>query len=115
MPKYSYQREKQPSLCLGFSRFHEFRWLRGIRGIHKLRHDERELFEGDRFRNVRVEAGFDALRVYITENIGRESNDRMAAVAMLLLPASDLFAGLIAIFIWHVQIALKGLLVFCKD
>lgn len=70
--------------------------------VQKFRHDKRELLEFDRLRHIRVEAGFHAFSVDVAQYIGRESDDGMATVSVLLFPASDLFAGLVAVFVRHV-------------
>jgi len=85
---------------------HEFRRLGLIRRIQELGHDQGELFEVDRLGNIRVEARFYALGVDIAKHVGRESNDGDPLVSVLLLPAADLFAGLVAVFVGHVKIAL---------
>lgn len=88
---------------------HEFWRLGRIGRVQESCHYERELFELDRLRHVRIEAGFYALGVNVTEHVRREGNDGMAAVTVLLLPSSDLLASLIAIFVRHVQVALHVL------
>jgi hypothetical protein len=90
-----------------FLQLHKFWGFRRIGRIYEFGHDEREFLESDWLRDVGIEASLDALCVDIAENVGGKSNDRVPAVPVFLLPTSDLFAGLIAIFVRHVEIALQ--------
>lgn len=86
---------------------HEFWGFRRIGWVQKLRHDEGELLELDRFRNVRVEASFHALLVNIAEDVCRERDDRMTTVSILLFPSPNFLAGLVAILVRHMEVALS--------
>lgn len=81
--------------------------FRRIQRIYEFRHDKRQFFKSDGFGDVRIEARLDAFRIDVAEDVCGECDDRVAPMAVLLFPASDLFAGLVAIFIWHVEIALR--------
>lgn len=85
---------------------HKLRRLRLVRRIQKLGHDERKLLEFYRLRNIRVEAGVDALCVDVPEDICRKCNDGVSSVSVFLFPSTDLLAGLVAVFVGHVQVAL---------
>lgn len=54
-----------PSLLL-----HEGRLLRGVGWIQEFGHGKRELLELYRLRDIRIEARFYALCVYITQDVG---------------------------------------------
>ena len=92
-----------------FLHLHKFWGFRRIGRIYEFGHDEREFLESNWLRDVRVEASLDALCVDIAKNVGGKSDDRVPAMPVLLFPTSDLFAGLIAIFVRHVEIALEGI------
>lgn len=98
-----------PSSFLDFHDFGLFRW---ICWIQEFRHNQRELFKLYWLRYVRVEACFHAFCVDIAEHVGRESDDGLAAVAMLLLPPPDLLARLVAVFVRHMEVTLHGRLAF---
>lgn len=87
-------------------RFHEFGRFGGVSRIQELCHHERELFELNRLCDVRVEAGPDALFVDVAKDVRRKSNDRVATVPVFLFPSPNFLAGLVTIFIWHMQVAL---------
>lgn len=81
-------------------------WFGWIGRIEEAGHDCRQLLEVDWFGDVGVEARLNAFRVYVAENVGREGDDREMLEFVLALPLADVFAGLIAIFIRHVEVAL---------
>jgi hypothetical protein len=85
---------------------HELGRFRRIGRIQELGHDERELFELDWLRHIRVEARFCALGIDIAKDVGGESNNGHAPVPMFLLPSSDIFARCISVLVRHMQIAL---------
>lgn len=76
------------------------------RRVEELDHDEAELLEVDGLGDVAVEAGLDALRVDVAENVGGEGDYGHVWVAVRALPPPDLLARLVAVFVGHVQVAL---------
>ena len=90
---------------------HKFRRLGFIRWVQEFGHDQGEFFECDRFRDVRVEACVYALGVYVAQHVGRESDNGVSLVSVFLFPSADLFAGLVAVFVRHMKIALPKVLV----
>jgi hypothetical protein len=86
--------------CLFFDS-HKFGLFRRVGRVQEFRHDEAELLELDGLRHVRVEAGFDALRVHVAEDVGGKRDYWDTAVSVFLFPTADFFAGLVAVFIRH--------------
>ena len=86
---------------------HELDRLVWILGIQVLQHDHAEFFEIDRLGDIGVEASRSTLVVDIAQDVGRKSDDWHDFVLVLLLPPADLPAGLIAVFVRHVEIALQ--------
>jgi hypothetical protein len=97
---------KTCAACL-FLRLHEVGELRWVGWIQEFGHDQRELFELNWFRHVRIEACVDTFRVNVAQYVGREGNDGLATISVFLLPPPDLFAGLVAVLVWHMQVALQ--------
>jgi len=74
--------------------------------IQKLRQDQAQLLKLHRLGDVRVKARLDALGVYVTEDVSRERDDGEVRVFFFALPAADLLAGFVAVFVGHVEVAL---------
>ena len=74
--------------------------------VHERHEYGAELFEVDGLGKVTVETGVDALLVDVAEDVGRKCDDRLVRLLAALLPAADLFAGLVAVFVGHVEVAL---------
>jgi hypothetical protein len=60
-----------------------------------------QLTEIDRLSDIAVEPGLDALGIHIAEDVGRQSDNRQMPMMRGPFPATDLFAGLVAVFDWH--------------
>lgn len=74
--------------------------------VHERHEHGAELFEVDGLGEVAVEAGVDALLVDVAEDVGGERDDGLVGLLGFLFPAAQLFAGLVAVFVGHVEIAL---------
>lgn len=87
---------------------HECMRLRRIRRVHKRHEHSAELLEIDGLGEVTVEAGVDALLVDVAEDVCREGDDGLVGLLGAFFPPAQLLAGLVAVFVGHVEIALKG-------
>lgn len=67
-----------------------------------------QLFKVHRFRDVRIKSRLDALVANIANHVGGQRNDGEMLVAVLALPAADIFASLVPVFVGHVEIALTS-------
>lgn len=76
-----------------------------IARIHKCHQNRAEFFEIHRFRHVRVETRLDTFFIHIPQDVGREGDDGEVGSLVVPLPLSNLLAGLIAVFIRHVEVA----------
>jgi len=88
--------------------FHQFGGLGRIRRIQKFCHNQGELFELNWLCDIGVEASLNALGVHIAKDVGRKSDDRMTTITVLLFPLSNLFTGLVPVFVGHMEIALAN-------
>lgn len=89
--------------------------LARVRRVHERHEHGAELLEIDRLGDVAVETRVDALLVDIAEDVGGERDYRLVLLAGALLPAPDFLAGLVAVFVGHVQVALwVGRLLICS-
>jgi len=86
---------------------HERMWFARVRRVHERHQHRAEFFEIDRLGEVAIEAGVNTLLVDISEDVGRERNDGLMRLFGALLPPAELFAGLVAILVRHVKIALQ--------
>ena len=99
-----------PSLSSSSSRLflwlHELDRLAGIRRVHIREHDGAQLLEVHWFGDIAVEPSIRTLCINVPEDVSRQSNDWEIRVFVRLLPLADLAASLVAVFVWHVEIAL---------
>ena len=75
-----------------------------ITWIHERHQNRAQLFEVHWLRHVAIKPGFDTLLVHVAEDIRRERDYRQMGVLVLFLPFSDFLAGLVAVFVGHVEI-----------
>ena len=93
--------------------FHDRKRSSRIVGIEEVDHDGFELLELDGLGDVRVEADFGALGVDVAEDVGRQSDHGSRWIRVLPFPFADFAAGLVAVFVGHVKIALCGMVNIC--
>jgi hypothetical protein len=85
---------------------HESMWFARVGRVHERHQHRAEFLEIDRLGEVAIEASVDAFLVDVTEDVGRKRNDGLVRLFGSLLPPAELFAGLVSVFVWHVEIAL---------
>jgi hypothetical protein len=83
------------------------RFLR-IRRVHERHEHGTELLEVDRLGEVAVETRFHAFLVDVAEDVCRERDDGLVGLLGAFLPAAEFFARLVAVFVRHVEVALRG-------
>jgi hypothetical protein len=77
-----------------------------ILGIQKLVQHISNLLEINGLGNVTAEARLHALGVYITQDVGTESNDWNMVLVLFTLPLKNLFARVVAVLDRHLQVTL---------
>jgi hypothetical protein len=75
--------------------------------IQKLIHLHTQLLKINRLSNVTIKPRLHALGIHISKNVGTERDDGEVLVFVLAFPAADVLASLVAVFVGHVEVALK--------
>lgn len=74
--------------------------------IEEITHECAEGFEVDGLGDVVAEAGFDTFVEDVGHDVCGEGDDGHPRMFFLLLPSANFATGLVAVFVWHVKIAL---------
>ena len=98
-------RQKRTSLPL--RRPHELMRSGRIIRIQKGSQHSAEDLEVDRLGNIGVKPRFSTLRVHVAQDVRRQGDDGQVRVLVFSLPAADFLTGLVAVFIGHVEVALR--------
>jgi hypothetical protein len=80
-------------------------WIHGIQEFDKL---YTQLLKIHRLSYIRIKPGFDAFSIDIAENIGGKGDYWEVFILVFALPFAYVLAGLVAIFVGHVEVALFG-------
>jgi hypothetical protein len=88
---------------------HKSMRLRRISRVHERHEHSAELLKIDWLREVAVESSVYTLLVDVAEDVGRKRDDGLMGLIGAFLPSAQLFARLVAVFVGHVEIALRRL------
>jgi hypothetical protein len=77
-----------------------------IRRVHERHEHGTQLLEVDRLGKVAVETRFHAFLVDVAKDVCGKCDDGLVGLLGAFLPAAELFARLVAVFVGHVEVAL---------